>query len=114
MKIAIEIVSIIIAITIGCVVVVSLITTSNQNAAARDFYNVVVNRIEDSNCNSMVISECINEAINNGYELNIEDVTVYEDEPSRLVVLKYNVELPIFQIFGHDYVKGVVIQGYAR
>lgn len=114
MKTAIEMVSIVIAITLGCVVITSLISTSNQAAEARDFYNVVVNRIEDSNCNSIVINECIEEAATSGYELLIEDVTIYEEEPSKLIIMNYKVSLPIFEIFGYDYEKQAVIQGYAR
>lgn len=114
MKTAMEMVTIVIAITLGCVVITSLISTSNQAAKARDFYNVIVNRIEDSNCNSMVIEECVAEAIGKGYELSIEDVTIYEEEPSKLVIMNYKVSLPIFKLFGHDYEKQAVIEGYAR
>ncbi len=114
MKIAIEMVSIVIAITLGCVVISSLISTSHQTAQARDFYNVVVNRIEDSNCNTLIINECIEEANKSGYILEIEDVTIYEEQPSKLVIMKYNIALSIFKIFGYDYEKQAVIQGYAR
>lgn len=114
MKTAIEMVTIVIAITLGCVVITSLISTSNQAAKARDFYNVIVNRIEDSNCNSIVIEECIAEADYNDYELLVEDVTIYEEEPSKLVILNYKVSLPIFKLLGYDYEKRAVIEGYAR
>ena len=114
MKTAIEMVSIVIAITLGCVVITSLISTSNQAATARDFYNVIVNRIEDSNCNNLVIEECLVEATSHGYEMSVEDVTIYEDKPSKLVIMKYKVGLPVFKIFGYDYEKQAVIEGYAR
>lgn len=114
MKTAIEMISIVVAITLGCVVITSLISTSNQVASARDFYNVIVNRIEDSNCNSIVIEECKEEATAKGYELLIEDVTIYEEEPSKLVIMNYVVDLPIFKMFGYIYEKQAVIEGYAR
>lgn len=81
---------------------------------ARDYYNVVVNRIEDSYCNEDVIRECINEAENKGYQLSVKDVTMYNDNPSKLVVLSYNVTFPILNMFNKDNKKQAVIEGYAR
>ena len=46
MKLAIEMFSIVIVVTIACIVFSSYISTENQNVKARDFYNVAVNRIE--------------------------------------------------------------------
>lgn len=114
MKIAIEMFTMVIATTLCCILFSSIISGNNQNADARDFYNVVVNRIEDSNCNNKIIEECKEEAKSNGYELNVEDVTVYEEQPSMLVRLKYSVKLPVFSLFGEDYEKWAVIEGYAR
>ena len=67
MKLAIEMFSMIIAITIGCILFASIISSNNQVCDARDFYNVVVNRIEDSNCNNEVINQCVEEAKEKGY-----------------------------------------------
>ena len=114
MKIAIEVFSIVIAITLGCVLFSSIISSNNQNCYARDYYNVVVNRIEDSNYSDQVISECINDASEKGYELSVDDVTVYDDQPSKYVTLTYYVSLPVFSLFGTDYAKQAVIEGYAR
>ncbi len=114
MRLAIEMFSIIIAITISSILFSSIISSDNQNSEARDFYNVVVNRIEDSNCNSAVVEECINEAKQNGYSLKVEDATIYKDNPSKYVVLTYTVRFPIFSLFGDDYEKQAVIEGYAR
>ena len=62
MKLAIEMFSIVIVVTIACIVFSSYISTENQNVKARDFYNVAVNRIEDSNCDAQVIKQCKEEA----------------------------------------------------
>ena len=114
MKIAIEVFSIVIAITLACILFSSIISSNNQNCYARDYYNVVINRIEDSNYNDQVITECINDAQGKGYDLSVEDVTVYEDQPSKYVTLTYYVTLPVFSLFGSDYSKQAVIEGYAR
>lgn len=114
MKIAIEVFSIVIAITLACILFASIISSNNQNCYARDYYNVVVNRIEDSNYNDQVIEECINDAQSKGYDLDVDDVTVYDDQPSKYVTLTYYVSLPVFSLFGTDYAKQAVIEGYAR
>ena len=44
----------------------------------------------------------------------MEDVTVYDDQPSKYVTLTYYVSLPVFSLFGTDYAKQAVIEGYAR
>lgn len=114
MKITIEMFSTIIAITLACILFSSIISSNNQMATARDYYNVVVNRIEDSNCNQEVIDDCRDEADKRGYELKIEDMTVNEEQPSRLVILKYSITLPIFSLFGDELKKESIIEGYAR
>lgn len=114
MKIAVEIFSLVIAITLACILFASIISSNNQICNARDFYNVVINRIEDSDCNESVIQDCISEAYEKGYELSVEDLTIYEQHPSRLVVMGYSVSLPVFSLFGDSYKKEAVIEGYAR
>ena len=114
MRVAIEMFSMIIAITLGCILFASIISSNNQVSDARDFYNVVVNRIEDSNCNSSVISQCVSEAEEKGYQLNVEDLTIYNEQPSRLVTLKYSVTIPVFSLFGEKFNKQGVVEGYAR
>lgn len=114
MKIAVEIFSLVISVTLSCVLFASIISSNNQISDARDFYNVIVNRIEDSDCNESVIQDCVNEAEKKGYDLKVQDLTIYEKHPSRLVVMGYSVVLPIFSLFGDDYEKEAVIEGYAR
>ena len=105
MRLAIELFAMAITITLGCLLLSSMITSGNQVADARDYYNVVVNRIEDSYCN---------EEENKGYQLSVKDVTMYNDNPSKLVVLSYNVTFPILNMFNKDNKKQAVIEGYAR
>lgn len=114
MKIAIEIFTMTIAVTISCILFASIISSNNQCMDARDYYNVVVNRIEDSNCNEQIVTECIEEAEGKGYVLDITDVTVYEEKPSMMVRLKYMVNFPVFGMFGSNHKKEAVIEGYAR
>ena len=114
MKIAIEIFTTVIVVTLACILFASIISGNNQNAAARDFYNVVINRIEDSNCSNKVIEECTKEADEKGYKLSVEYMTVYVERPSKLVTLSYKISIPIFSLFGSDYRKEAIIEGYAR
>lgn len=114
MKIAIEMFSMVIAITISCILFSSIISGNNQSCDARNFYNVVVNRIEDSNCNYQIIEQCVSEAKDKGYNLSVEDLTIYAEQPSRLVKMQYKVLLPIFSMFGDKFEKQAVIEGYAR
>lgn len=111
MRVAIEMFSIVIAITLGCILFASFISSNNQVSNARDFYNVAVNRIEDSNCNDQVISQCKSEAGEKGYTLEIEDLTIYNEQPSRLVILKYSITMPVFSLFGNGLSKQGVIEG---
>ena len=100
MKLAIEMFSIVIVVTIACIVFSSYISTENQNVKARDFYNVAVNRIE--------------EAGEKGYMLVTEDNSLSENELSCYVSMEYNITFPIYQMFGENKSKKVVIEGYAR
>ena len=114
MKVAIEMFSVIICITLACILFSSIISSNNQAMEARDFYNISVNRIEDSNCNNQVIEDCKAEAEERGYELILKDLTIYAEHPSRLVTLKYKVLLPVFHLFGDKVEKQAIIEGYAR
>ena len=114
MKVAIEIFGLVIGVTLSCILFASIISSNNQNMTARDCYNVFVNRIEDSNCNDQIISECKAVASERGYDLDVTDVTVYEDQPSKYITMTYYVEFPIFSLFGSAFSKQAVIEGYAR
>lgn len=113
MRLAIEMFAMTIVIAISVLLFSSMISSSNQVDAARDYYNTVINRIEDSYCNKEVINECIVEAENKGYKLEVCDVTMYEDNQSRLVTLTYQVNFPIMSLFKKNHKKQAVIEGYA-
>ncbi len=113
MRLAIELFTMTIVITLSGLLFASMISSSNQVEDARDYYNTVINRIEDSYCNSEVINECISEAISKGYELKVTDVSMYDDCQSRLVILTYQVRFPIMNILKKDNKKQAVIEGYA-
>ena len=112
MKLAIEMFSIVIVVTIACIVFSSYISTENQNVKARDFYNVAVNRIEDSNCDAQVIKQCKEEAGEKGCECKKRNTL--QNRPNIYVSMEYNITFPIYQMFGENKSKKVVIEGYAR
>ena len=78
MRVAIEMFSIVIAITLGCILFASFISSNNQVSNARDFYNVAVNRIEDSNCNDQVISQCKMCIRDRAYTLEQKEIKFYK------------------------------------
>ena len=43
-----------------------------------------------------------------------EDNSLSENEPSCYVSMEYNITFPIYQMFGENKSKKVVIEGYAR
>lgn len=114
MRMAIEVFSLILVITISCIMFSSMISISVQNAQARDYYNIVRNRIEDSNHSADVIEECKKEAEAKGYELEVEDITAYPQMPSKLVRLKYKIVFPIYQVLKIGQNKQALVEGYAR
>lgn len=114
MRMAIETFTLILIITVTCIMFSSMISISLQNSEARDYYNIVRNRIEDSNYNSKVIEECKKEAEGNGYELAITDVTVSKENPSKLITLKYGITIPVYQMLQNGESKEALIEGYAR
>lgn len=114
MRMAIEVFSLIVAITISGIMLSSMISISVQNAEARDYYNIVRNRIEDSNHSLDVIEECKKEAKDKGYELEVKDITVYPYMPSKLVRLKYKIVFPIYKMLKNGRDKQALVEGYAR
>lgn len=113
MRTAVEVFTMTIIITVACIMFSSMISITTQNSAARDYYNLTLNRIEDSNFNLMVINECVEEAEEKGYELTIKDVTVYDDKPSKLILMNYTITIPIYKLLGQESERKAVIEGYA-
>lgn len=114
MRMAIETFTLILVITVTCIMFSSMISISLQNFEARDYYNIVRNRVEDSNYYNEVIEECEKEAAAKGYKLVITDVTVDEKKPSKLITLKYSITIPIYKLLRNGEVKEALIEGYAR
>jgi len=114
MKIAVELFTLVMVVTVSCIMFASMISIAVQNADARDYYNTVRNRVEDSNYNNQVIRECEEEASQKGYILNVRDVTVDTKNPSKLMTMEYNVSIPVYKIFGKSVDRKATIEGYAR
>ncbi|MGN0383108.1 MAG: hypothetical protein ACI4DS_02475 [Eubacterium sp.] len=111
---AIEVFTLVIVITISCLLFSSIISAHTQTAQARSYYGIVVDRLEDSNFNSIVFEECGQEAKDRGYELEIKDLTVYDEHPSYYIIMNYEISIPVFELFGNQVRKKAVIEGYAR
>lgn len=114
MRMAIEVFSLILVVTISCMLFSSMISISVQNADARDYYNIIRNRIEDSNHSSDVIEQCVEEAKKKGYELEVVDVALFSETPSKILRLKYQIKNPVYQVFASGEVKDALVEGYAR
>ena len=112
-KLIIEMFTMVITITVAVILFTSVIDTNNQIVRARDFYNIVINHIEDSDCNEEVIDNCVVQAKKRGYELTVKDIIKSASQNSRLVILKYYISFPIAEMFGKEKKKEAVMQGYA-
>lgn len=104
----------ILIITITCIMFSSMISVAAQNSDARTYYNVVRNRIEDSNYSNDVMNQCVEEAKNKGYELEIKDISLNDENPSLLLSMKYKITIPIYKIINSGSQKEALIEGYAR
>ncbi len=109
MKMMIEGYVLIIGIMILCLLSTGYISVSMQISNARNFHSMTVDRLETSHFASSVKEDCLYEAQKNGYQLNIEDLSLYEDQSFLLVELNYTVKMPFLNI-----VSVGNIQGYAR
>ena len=114
MRLTIEMFTMVIAITISTILLASIISSSNQIYTAHDFYDVVANRIEDSNYSEEIIENCKQEAQSKGYDLTIKDVTLNDESPSKFIKLSYKIEYPIFGMFDERFTKEAEVKGYAR
>ncbi len=60
------------------------------------------------------MNDIVEEAKEKGYDLEVEDLTIYNEQPSKFVKLEYCVMIPVFELFGDKFNKQGVIEGYAR
>lgn len=89
---------------------VSMIIISGMKIEnAGRFHSMVIDRIEASYYNEDVIDECYRKASNYGYQLKIEDQTVYDDRKDVKVSLTYKIQIPIFNVSSME-----TLIGYAR
>ena len=88
---------------------ISIILSQMQINAARDFHSAVIDRIQSSYYSQTVIDSCVEKANDNGYVLDIRDVTVYQDRKDVLVNLQYDIVVPLVNIHFTE-----EILGYAR
>lgn len=87
------------------------VVMNRETNLARSFHEICLEKIENSYFDPLVIEECKNSSIKNGYNLYMEDKSEYignERVPSYFVKLEYKVNMPILGIE-----KNAVICGYA-
>lgn len=109
MKMMIEGYVLIIGTMIICLLSAGYISVSLQIANARNFHSLTIDRLEASRYASSVQEACFDEAKKHGYQLNIEDLSLYDHHHFLLVELNYEVKMPFLNIVSHGN-----IQGYAR
>lgn len=75
---------------LGC----GIISAQLTNSYAREFKGAVICELENSSCNQKIVSSCISQAKDKGYELQ---VILHENQGRRLaeVILEYKYEIPI-------------------
>lgn len=76
---------------------------------ASDFRNQVIDRIETSYYSDEVIQECYDKANEYGYDLSIQDVSIYDDRKDILVSVTYTINIPLFNLNTSS-----TVVGYAR
>lgn len=96
-------------ILLGFFIFLSAIITVSFRIDADEFKSDVIAEIEDSNFNAAVINNCKQQASDNGYTLNVTNVTYDEDSNIQLaeVILKYNLDVPFFGISSTKEVRGI-------
>lgn len=89
---------------------ISMILVSGMKITnAGQFHAQVIDRIETSYYSHSVIQECIEKADEYGYELTVEDKTIYEDRKDVKVSLTYSISIPLFNLSSSE-----TLVGYAR
>lgn len=99
----------ILVMLLGFFIYLSAIITVSFRIDADEFKSDVIAEIEDSNFNAAVINNCKQQASDNGYTLNVTNVTYDEDSNIQLaeVILKYNLDVPFFGISSTKEVRGI-------
>ncbi len=87
---------------------ISYVMQNVIHTSARDYHGAVVRRVEDSNFNAGVITECKEDAEHKGYELGINCYGEGEQMDAK-ITLSYTYTVPVINAE-----KKYTIEGYAR
>lgn len=109
MKAAVELYVNAIVIVMTVCSCVFFITSSMQNAQARNFHSTTLAKIEASGGSEKVITESRMEAEKNGYTLQVSPTCLYEDKCYYYVELMYEYSVPFL-----GSTRKSKIEGYAR
>ncbi len=88
---------------------VFFIVISLMTADARNFHSTSVAKIEASDGSSLVMKECMEEAEEKGYKMEIVPTCLYEDKSYYYVTVSYEIQIP-----GSEAQYGGTVEGYAR
>ncbi|MGN0348408.1 MAG: hypothetical protein ACI4DR_02635 [Roseburia sp.] len=92
--------SMLMTLLLNLLLAVTILTVSAKGAEMKEYKAAVVAEIENSNFNTKVISTCIREAQNAGYQLEVKEsrYDMHQDRRTAEVILKYTYELPLFHM----------------
>lgn len=109
MKQIISAFGILFSIVLGLFTCTTVISASGATAAAKEYKADVIAEIENSNFNPNVISNCIAQATDAGYELQITSCTydANNDIQTAEVILTYKYEMPLFGIYDTKTTRGI-------
>lgn len=74
---------------------------------ARDYHNAIISEIEASDFSNVIINDIQNR--DNGFEVNVKNISAYEEKRIYEVKTTYTASIPILGISQRD-----TITGYAR
>lgn len=95
-------------ILLQALVGMGVVTAGIETGAAQNYHRDVIDEIECSNFNAEVMSACIQQAENMGYQLSIQPM-VYDEEQqiqTAEVILKYNYAIQVLQMQSTRQVRG--------
>lgn len=109
MKVAVEVFVDSILLLLITAASVFFIVISLMTADARNFHSTSVAKIEASDGSQVVMEECMAEAREKGYRMEIVPTCLYEDKSYYYVTVSYDIQIPVS---GFQY--GGTVEGYAR
>ena len=109
MKVVVETYINIVILFLCVFVSVEILGCNIQITKAKEYHQIVTDRISNSNFNETIIENCIDEAQTLGYHLTVIDDTIYADRQCRFVELKYSTGVPLLGVMQEG-----TISGYAK